>query len=125
MTRLNDVKVGDPVCLVHRHQWNGQVSLLRGVVERVTATQVITLEGRRFKKADGVEVGQGRSSWRAPDVLSPITQELLDEEADSDAKRQALRKCRDWSERLERARGSEAVRLANMLPDLPERGLTR
>lgn len=118
MTDLRDLKVGNAVALVHHSRWDRRISMTKGHVEKVTKTQAVALDGRRFRLRDGFEVG-GLCSYGSP-RLCRITPELLAEEAGAQAEITAEKKCFAWSEKLQRARGDEAIALASLLPEPPK-----
>lgn len=120
MQKLKDLKLGDPVAIVIEHGWSrDQIELKKGQVERVTATQIVALGGRRFMKSTGCERGNSGGRWSSGPVLQPLTQDLLDQEAQCRKERAARKKCDQWRKRLDRASGDDAIMLAAMLPDLP------
>ena len=118
--KLEDLKVGDAVALPRYAGWSGRIDLTKGEVERVTKTQIVALGGRRFKKRDGIEVGRKQYGYNSAPRLRPVTPELLEEERQDRLEEAAERKCREWAKKLERARGEDALRLADMLPEVPE-----
>lgn len=73
MTELNDVKVGDEVCAIYRHQWSQTILRFnRGKVEKVTKTQITAL-GDKWVKRTGRKVGSGDWSNSRLQLLTPET----------------------------------------------------
>jgi len=120
MSDLDAAMVGDDVALVSRIGWHNRVSIKRGVIERVTKTQVTALDGRRFNKKTGEEIGVVRSRFHIPPRLQFVTKELLSEVDEEIKTRKAEAKCRAWEAVLAHARDGDAVRIAAMLPDVPK-----
>jgi hypothetical protein len=119
MTKLENMKVGDAVCLVHRIGWKQRVNLDEGVVEKITATQITAMNGRRFKKDTGKEIGTHAARWSIQPRLQPLTDELIAEAALGEEYAAAERICAAWAKTLERARDADALELAKLLPDMP------
>ncbi len=120
MNDLDTAKVGDEVALVSRTGWRNRVSIVRGSIERVTKTQVMALDGRRFNKKNGEEIRVARSRFHIPPRLQFVTKDLLEEVDEQIGVQKAEAKCRAWEAVLKRARGGDAVRIAAMLPDVPK-----
>ena len=111
-----DTQVGDMVCIQYAHRWdNDFFQLTVSRIERLTATQVIAFDGRRWHRKDGREVTDG--SWYDRECIVPLTAEL---QSRADKSRQIMRArelCEKVAKKLMDARGDEALRLAEMLPD--------
>jgi hypothetical protein len=120
MNKLDNMKVGDAVCLVRRNGWKQRVDIYQGAVEKVTATQITAMGGRRFKKDTGREIGNRNSRWSVTPTLEPLTSELLAEAALGEEYAAAERICAAWAKKLERARDENALALAKILPEIPE-----
>lgn len=111
----SDAKVGDAVGILNQIRFRpGRVHLTRGVIERLTATQVVAMGGRRFSRRTGAEIGGG--AW-GKDWLEPLTQEMVDRHDESEVMNLAEIACSNAAHRLTRARGEDALRFAAMLPD--------
>ena len=120
MRNLENVEVGTEVAYVRRFGWRlADIQVTKGVVEKVTKTQITALNGRRFNKRTGLELGHKGSRFHADPCLEVVTHELLEEIAKATATKAAFAKCRAWGERLHGLRAVDAVELAALLPDLP------
>jgi hypothetical protein len=119
---LELVKPGDAVALVSHVGYTGRINAQKGIVERVTKTQVIAFGGRKFIKLNGTELGRSAERFSIPDCLSVLTPELVAKIEESKAITEAERTCFEWHEILQRARGKDALSLAKMLPALPPQG---
>lgn len=112
-----ETKIGDEVCVLRFNRWNiGCVTMHAGVIERLTESHVIALNGRRWLRRNGVEYGAGGSKHDR-DQLTHLTADVRAQVAHSDVIHRAVLTCRRVAALLEKARGDEAVRLAALLPD--------
>ena len=79
---LQQVKPGDVVAT-----GSGWQMPTPAKVEKLTATQIVLVGGRRYRRRDGRAIGAG--SWGAP-YLYPMTAELREQIQDGDRRRRAL-----------------------------------
>jgi len=113
-----ETKVGDPVCIVRNDRWRPCiVYVTKGQVERITATQVIALDDRRFSREHGHEVGGGYSSPYDRPKLVPLTAEILEKQRQSTEFVRAENACRKAAGILGKLTLGDAVRVAALLPD--------
>lgn len=57
MADLSQVKVGDVIAIHNRNLWDKSCLLFLSTVERLTKTQVVCSDGRRFFKKNGSLIG--------------------------------------------------------------------
>lgn len=113
MTLFPDIKPGDEVAIAEE-TWSRIVGWRSLKVERVTKTQIITVGDVRWRREDGHRVGGG--AWHG-DHIYPWTEELRAEQQHLRRVKSAEKACQSAANRLNRARGDEALRLAALLPD--------
>jgi hypothetical protein len=113
MSDLENVAVGDMVCMVITHGYRRLiVGLHTGKVEKIKGTQIAAL-GTRWNKVTGREIGG--SSW-TPTYLQILTDDLQ-QEAERGRKTLEVEKTLSRvSAILLKAEGDEAVRWAEVLP---------
>ncbi len=108
-------KVGDMACVVVRGGWNNRIARVeRGPIERLTATHVVALVGRRFARKDGAEIGG--DNYFVP-KLQPFTPEIAAEAAVAAEMNRAEDVCYKAAHALSALRGRDAIRVAALLPD--------
>ncbi len=122
MGDLDNIKVGDAVCIRVRFGWSS-FRLQKGVVEKVTETQITAFGGQRFAKRSGKQIGYG-GTFHVPHLMR-LTDKLLAEEDQEKRGYEAEQLCKSASEILSRARGEEAIELAalltgKLLPEAPK-----
>jgi hypothetical protein len=119
---IENMKVGDKVCVVTRGGFHGRIYRLEvGEIERVTKTQ-ITAFGRRWMIRTGFEVGSV-GSWSRPKII-PYTAEIQNEFDNDKKAKNAERKCAMAGSILSSARGDVALKfsdLAQRITDKHER----
>lgn len=62
---LSGVKAGDMVAITSYGGWHG-ACIAKGEVARVTATQVVTTDGRKWRRKDGDKIGG--DGWNSTDL---------------------------------------------------------
>lgn len=72
MKRLENVKSGDHLILHGRMKSDRRLV----TVARTTKTQIIVVNGGRFRKADGYPVGKHSGAWTRPHITLPREGEL-------------------------------------------------
>jgi hypothetical protein len=120
MSSFDNAKVGDQIALVSRNAWNRRISIVRGKIEKITKTQIVALGGRRFLRSSGFEFDVTCSRFHIRDKIELLTPELIREHDQAGMMDAAEKKCRQWVRKLDRARGEDALALAEMLPDLQD-----
>lgn len=112
MGKLDDLKVGDAVCVAESGGWDRRILRLnRGTVEKVTKTQVTAL-GDRWLKSTGCRVGSG-GGW-SQEYLQRLTPEIEAEFEIDQLMFQAERDCKKASDLLSRQRGENAINLHHL-----------
>lgn len=117
--KLEDLKVGDEVCLLDYRGFGCSRPYFRkrGRVEKVTKTQITAFDGYRFLVSNGREVGCPHGRFSIPPRLTPLTDEILAEVELAEKKDHAEKLCCRVAELLRRARDEDALRLAAMIGD--------
>lgn len=117
MTELENIKVGDKVCIIHQGGWDRRIFRLDICeVEKVTKTQ-ITAMGRRWIKQTGREFGF--SEWMNI-FLQPLTDEILAKYKRDKEIIEAEEHTMDAVEILKKARGQDALKLAPLAKKIIE-----
>lgn len=116
MSDLSTLKVGDAVCvIVVTRGTSGVLSIFRkGVVEKITKTQITAFGGMRYMIRNGRALGT-RDSWHT-EYIQPLTDKIIARAEHGTRIRSAQMLCSRAAEMLNKARGDDAIRLAALLP---------
>lgn len=117
--KLEDLKVGDEVCLLDYRGAGSRRPYFnkRGKVEKVTKTQITAFDGYRFLISNGREVGCAYGRFSSPPRLTPLTDEILAEVELAEKTEDAERLCGRVAELLRLTRDEDALRLGEMIGD--------
>ena len=116
---LEDLKVGDAVCLVGYRGFGSKrpYFILRGKVEKITKTQITAFDGVRYLISSGREVGCAYGRFSDPPRFRAETAELIESVEIGERIAEAESTCFQVSERLRRAKDEDALMLVALISD--------